>query len=86
MVASEQYSAGDSSASSQEEPIFERPILTNSSAVSAGNAWDPRHLEYGFKVGLGTGSKQLLLDASQYKEDHLDWYSFTVKIHLQVCQ
>jgi len=61
-----------------EQPFFERPPENLS-------MWNPRHLEYDFKVqitpkdtsGNLTGRK-LILDSSGYKEDHLDWYSFTV--------
>ena len=60
-----------------EEPFFERPIDNFS-------AWNSNKLEYDFKVQIGpTGTspnaqEKLILDATGYKEDHLDWYSFTV--------
>ncbi len=48
------------------------------------STWNPRRLEYDFKVQItpkdlaGNLTGKLILDASGYKEDHLDWYSFTV--------
>ena len=60
-----------------EEPFFERPPENFS-------LWNPRQLEYDFKVQItpkdtsGNFKGKLILDASGYKEDHLDWYSFTV--------
>lgn len=56
-----------------EEPFFQRPPDNFS-------PWNPKQLEYNFKVEVipeGTTEK-LVLDAPEYKEDHLDWYSFTV--------
>jgi hypothetical protein len=57
----------------QEEPFFERPPDNFS-------LWNPKQLEYDFKVEISPEdtSEKLVLDASEYKEDHLDWYSFTV--------
>jgi hypothetical protein len=59
----------------EEEPFFERPPENFS-------LWNPSHLEYDFKVQItpkGTSPpEKLILDASGYKEDHLEWYSFAV--------
>jgi len=57
----------------KEESFFEKPSDNFS-------AWNARQLEYNFKVQINSkdNSKKLMLDASDYKEDHLDWYSFTV--------
>lgn len=62
-------------AAEYEAPFFQRPPDNFS-------LWNPRQLEYSFKVEINpeeTGEvNKLVLDASEYKEDHLDWYSFTV--------
>jgi hypothetical protein len=57
----------------REESFFERPPDNFS-------FWNPKQLEYDFKVQISSkdASKKLILDASNYKEDHLEWYSFTV--------
>ncbi len=61
----------------REQPFFERPPENFS-------MWNPRQLEYDFKVQItpkdtsGNLKGKLILDASGYKEDHLDWYSFAV--------
>jgi len=57
-----------------EEPFFQIPPDNFS-------LWNPKQLEYNFKVEIAPqdiGEDKLVLDASEYKEDHLDWYSFTV--------
>ena len=60
----------------EEEPFFEIP---NEDDNNNEFSWDPRHLEYSFAVQIGDNSNnRIVLDASEYKEDHLDWYSFTV--------
>lgn len=56
-----------------EETFFQKPDDNFS-------LWIPKQLEYSFKAEIipnGTEEK-LVLEASEYKEDHLDWYSFTV--------
>ncbi len=88
-----------SSSEEDEEPFFETPVIesgTNNNSndndnheyYTTSNAWDPRHLEYSFKVQLvprldnnnnNNNDTKLLLDASEYKEDLLDWYSFTLE-------
>jgi hypothetical protein len=71
-----------------DEPFFEVPQIDNNIHSNGDNAtyetWDPRHLEYGFKLQIISGSNEdggngLIFDASEYKEDHLDWYSFTLE-------
>ncbi|MBO0935319.1 hypothetical protein J2I47_02035 [Fibrella sp. HMF5335] len=42
----------------------------------AGDAWLPEHLEYQFGVTLNEPDARVSLDARQYYEGHLDWYSF----------
>jgi|GEM_PF-6618838 len=60
-----------------EEPFFEKPANNFST-------WNSNKLEYDFKVQIApkgssaNAQEKLILDASGYKEDHLDWYSFTV--------
>ena len=60
------------------EPAFFEGLPENLST------WNSRRLEYDFKVQItpkdlaGNLTGKLILDASGYKEDHLDWYSFTV--------
>jgi hypothetical protein len=61
-------------ATEPEEAFFQRPPDNFS-------LWNPKQLEYNFKVEIApedTDEEKLVLDASEYKEDHLDWYSFTV--------
>ena len=57
----------------REESFFEIPPENFS-------LWNPRRLEYDFKLQISPKdtSEKLILDASGYKEDHLEWYSFTV--------
>ena len=60
-----------------QKPFFEIPPENFS-------AWNSRQLEYDFKAQIapkdasGNLLGKLILDASGYKEDHLEWYSFTV--------
>jgi hypothetical protein len=67
----------DANLEASEEPFFERPAENFS-------VWNSNKLEYDFKVRIApkgspvNAQKKLILDASGYKEDHLDWYSFTV--------
>jgi len=53
------------------QPFFEQPNPGKSS-------WDPKKLEYDFTVQFGNDDSYLLCDAKGYKEDCLNWYSFTV--------
>ena len=64
---------GNSTQVSKEESFFQRPPDNFS-------VWNPRQLEYDFKLQINSKdtSKKLILDASNYREDHLEWYSFTV--------
>jgi len=69
-----------------EEPFFEKPTTdtSHSDDVVENSTWDSRHLEYAFKVQMtsrinNVDEKSLVLDASEYKEDYLDWYSFTLE-------
>ena len=61
----------------RQKPFFEIPPENFS-------AWNSRQLEYDFKAQIapkdasGNLLGKLILDASGYKEDHLEWYSFTV--------
>jgi hypothetical protein len=58
----------------REESFFEIPPENSS-------LWNQRRLEYDFKLQITPPkdtAEKLILDASGYKEDHLDWYSFTV--------
>ena len=72
-----------------EEPFFEKPTIAVDTSHSNGDrvensTWDSRHLEYAFKVQMtsrieNVDEKSLVLDASEYKEDYLDWYSFVLE-------
>ena len=42
----------------------------------AGDAWRPERLEYQFGVTLNEPDAAVSLEAEQYYEGHLDWYSF----------
>jgi hypothetical protein len=67
--------------STGEESFIEIPSNNNNIINNDINfsAWDPRHLEYNFKLQIGSNdNNKLILEASEYKEDHLDWYSFTI--------
>ena len=57
----------------RDEPFFESPPKNFT-------AWNPEQLEYDFGLQIASKdtSKKLILDVSNYTEDHLDWYSFTV--------
>jgi hypothetical protein len=67
--------------STREDPFFQKPSDNNNN--NKNPAWNSRHLEYSFKVQIDGSTdvdnkNKLILDASEYKEDRLDWYSFTV--------
>ena len=62
-----------STGAERDEPFFEFPPKNFT-------AWNSEQLEYDFSLQISSkdSSKKLILDASNYTEDHLDWYSFTV--------
>lgn len=53
------------------EPFFEEP-------TPEITTWDPRKLEYDFQLQFGNDDKKLICNANDYKEDRLNWYSFTI--------
>jgi hypothetical protein len=72
----------NNTANIQQEPFLEMPcdVINNNGSTSKETAWDPKHLEYNFKVEISSrdNNNKLVLNAPEYKEDHLDWYSFVI--------
>ena len=67
----------------REDPFFEVPAksdtITTDNVNRGVQSWNPKSLDYEFAVQIGTDdSNRLVLDASEYKEENLDWYSFKI--------
>lgn len=58
--------------------VFNRWLAWFRDAVvepDAGDAWNPRRLEYAFSTGGVSGQTEIVLGADQYADGTLDWYS-----------